>query len=724
MTTIDPAQIKNNYPNPLDNYRSYSYQFVLALASNTQVFRDMIGSNPDQPAPLLSAVLQAKTPGEEFVVNGQKAYLLVDTRRFSQYSITGLEMEHVYGSGDPDNPTVPVNTTNVQLIDTTGFTFFNLLMDIFRRRLQTTRSSAFFLLTIFFTGHKDDGTTETVATCYIPLMLLSMGFEIDHRGTEFDIEFMEMEGGPRRDGTMEIINYMGNVQSISTKSGGKPTIGGLISALEKQLNIQSLEYYQKYSNEALTRNGGSNVKLGKLVQYMITVPKEWENFPVSLAARAKNREQMFVAAQNANVSREEFDAEFDLITLQADDQYAQMSFSQTVQITDAIKAILESSLDFLELASTERRLSGSAVAQRTIPTITSDDVTYVVHFDVFPYYLPKVNTDGSSNNQIAAGTKNVIGSSSSIRNLMTYNYIFSGLNSHITDLKIKYLPEAAIAFDTTIDLGGNRFASNAQAGSVRSNVEEVSRSTNKRTESYSPDLRAGDPIFYPFKTQDQQNNNVEQNTESMSHEEAIDASRKMGEYTQTYAYIHFLSSIELDMTIRGNPNLIQKYADRNHRGGIPPHFQIIDSPSIRRIAVGGDPSENYNNLLASGIANAKNNYYTLYVAPRIASFANAGGHDPLLDGPDVSVQPVFCKINIYSPNVDYTGAPLRDSNPNEPLFTNKFFFNGPYMVLFVKTSFSGGEFTHTLSMIPYDVSGTVTANDEPSRPNNATIRGA
>ena len=62
---------------------------------------------------------------------------------------------------------------------------------------------------------------------------------------------------------------------------------------------------------------------------------------------------------------------------------------------------------------------------------------------------------------------------------------------------------------------------------------------------------------------------------------------------------------------------------------------------------------------------------------------------------------------MLAPNVDFNGNYVQ----GESMFTDKFFFNGPYMVLFVQTSFSNGEFSHTLSMIPYDVSGIVTQND-------------
>jgi hypothetical protein len=114
------------------------------------------------------------------------------------------------------------------------------------------------------------------------------------------------------------------------------------------------------------------------------------------------------------------------------------------------------------------------------------------------------------------------------------------------------------------------------------------------------------------------------------------------------------------------------------------------------------------------------------VYPRIASFAkaNSPGTDVLLDGPDVSVLPLFCKVNIQAPNVDFTGDIRKNKDgTSQSLFTDEFFFNGPYMVLLISTEFAGGDFTQKLDMIPYDVSGTVTANDEASKPNKTKVGG-
>ena len=731
MTTINQSQLLNEYKNPLDAYRSYSYQFLLTLSSTTQSLREMIGNYKGgrggpvtSASPLLAASKTVKRPGDAFTVNGQTAYLLVDTRRFSQYSITKLDMEHVYGSGSSNNPTVPVSATHMQLIDTTGMSFFNLLMETFRNKLQTTRSSAFFLLTIIFTGHKDDGTTETISTCFIPMMLLTMGFKLDHRGTTFEIDFMETESAPQRGGAMEIMNSLGKVTSISSK-GSSSTVGGLVSALERRLNVQSMTFFKKYTNSALQTN--ANAKAGKLVQYMITVPSTWEKFPITTAARSKNKEQIFLAAEQAGATRDAAAAAFDSVKLKDEGEYTQMSFSQTVTITDAIKSILESSTEFLALASEDKVKAGTAQTFKTSVNVTCDDNSYVVHFDVFPYYLPKVNTDKgnetANTSAVSAGGKTVIGPSTEIRNLMTYNYIFTGKNSHIKDLTIEYLPESAVALDTNLDLGQSRFKTVSGQGQKAVSVDKASESAVKKTTSFVPDLRGSDPIFFAIQSQDQQNNVAAQKNERMTSDEARDAFKKKQEYTNTMAYVHFISSIELDMTIRGNPNIIKKFADRNERGGVGPHSSIIDATGISRInAATGEPDDIYNSVLAQKISTAKSLYYSEYVQPRIAGVTKAGppGSDQFMTGPDVSVSPVFCKINILAPNVDSMGDYLRDlSDPNRPdkppYFTDEFFFNGPYMVLFVKTTFEDGDFQHTLSMIPYIASETVTKKDEPTK---------
>jgi hypothetical protein len=676
----------------------------------------MIQGDGNGSGALIGAALKAKL-GEQFTVGNEKAWLVVDTRRFSQYSITDLEMEHIYGTGSRVNPTVPSNTMKMKLIDTTGLTFFNFMMDLMRNKLKSTRASAFFLLSIVFVGHRDDGTTETISTCHIPLTLLLMSFEFTSSGSLFDIEFMELEGAPQRGAALEHINSLGSIATISTQ-GKANTIGDMLDVLEDRLNVQSLEFFQKFQNDQMQKGGGK-LKLGKLVQYMITIPDEWRQFPVTNATRSRNVEMMHKTTKPAGKDKEDTKKEVSVKQIESDSRYSQLTFSNSMTITDAIKAILESSKEFTDLQSKEKRLAGNAVSFKTITTITSDEATYVVHFDIYPYYIPKVDEKGSALQ--AGSTGNTVGASK-VKNLITYDYIFTGGNSHIKNLKIQYNPESAIALDTNLELGSSRFAYVASDGQKEKKTKSVAVGANK-SDTDLPQIRPGDPIFFAMKTVDQKKNNVAQRTEELEKEEDKKVFKSKQEYTQTMATLHFLSSIVLDVEIRGNPNIIRKFADRSTRYGVAPHYQIVSVDSVNAF----DPqtqdtgNNNFFNSLKNGVSSAKAKYIADFVKPRIDSYRKGGkGGDDLLNGIDVSILPVFVKINILAPNVDWTGE-FNDANN---LFTNEFFFKGPYQLLFVKTTFHNGSFDHLMTMIPYDVAGSYsTSSDGRSLPQTKSING-
>lgn len=728
-TSFDQSQVTNNYPNPLDDFVSHSYHFILSVANTTTAFEGMIGSD-GTTTPYLSKVLDAKHPGAEITLqNGEKAWVICDTRRFSAYQITDVSMEHIYGTGNPQNPTVPSNVTSISLTDSTGMSFFNMLIDLFRNKIKSTRSSCFFMLTIVFTGHDASGNTTTISTCNIPLLMLSMEFELDHKGSVYELIMMETEAGISAGHSMDIINSLGDTQSIE----GEPTVAGMIQALEDQLNTKSVDFYRSYTNDAISR-GGTSDTFGKLVQYMITVPEEWRGFECSTAVRTRYEEQLHLAVEAEEITEEQANAALAQApqVIQAGSK-TQMSFSSTTAITDAIKSILESSIDILRLASEERRKEGRGEGFRIVTNVTSDTNSYLVHFDIFPYRYPKlveedVNARGPQNGtQIQPDTSNTVGNRTTIRNMMTYNYIFTGKNSHILDLKIKYLPESAIALDMTVDIGQNRFASNAAQGQTRQGALDAAEDGKKtRTTSFSPNIRPGDPIFFPPKSKDQAQNANSQHVEAVSKTQALDTFRAKQEYTQSMAYMHFLSSLNLNMLIRGNPNLLIKYADRNARGGMAPHPSFIGSSEIAAInsSVSTPNQSIFQSVVQGRLTSAKTKYYDDYVAPRIRRTVNPSSDgDALLAGPDVSVEPVFCKLNLLAPNIDYTTGEFAtaDSAGNPvPMYTDEFFYNGPYMVLVVRTTFEGGEFTHDLSMIPYDVSGTGAVLDQnPSAPSRA-----
>ena len=684
----------NNYPNPLDNFRSYSYHFVMTAASTTEAFRHLI---VDNGRPMLSAI-QSKSLGDEFELGGQKSYLVVDTRRFSQYSITSLEMEHIYGSGNPTNPSVPVNTTSIKLIDTTGLSFFNFMMDLFRNKLKTTRASAFFLVSIIFVGHRDDGTTETISTCHIPMILLTMGFSLNEKGSEFDIQMMEVEGAPQR-GHQQMAN-LGMIKSVCTKKDGNNTIGEMIDDLEEQLNIQSLEFYQKFSNA--DTESKAPLKLGKLVQYMITVPNtekyNWYQMKISNAR------------QNGVTELEHRKDGTRLQTSTAPkSSYSQLSFSYGMSIPDAIKAILESSNQFIDLASEQKAKAGEMKAFKTITSITCDESTYLIHFDVYPYHVPNVDKKA---NEVTPGNKNIVGEKSLVRNLIYYDYIFSGMNSHIKDLKIQYDPTSAVALDTDVNIGTSRQADISAQGQKTVKVTQQTTAKTEAKEVSYPQIRAGDPIFIPIVSKDQFNSNTAfRSSEMYSTQEAVKNFKKKQEYSKNYSSLHFLSSISVDMTVRGNPNIIRKFADRDERGGAAPHDTIISVQALNALETQGQDSakNNFTNSIKNRLTSAKQKYINEYVVPKISQFDKKAetNEDGLMNKVDISTLPVFIKLNIRAPKTDWTG----DFSDAKNMYTDEFFYNGPYMLLVLKTTFSNGDFEHNMSLMPYVVSDKFT-NDK------------
>lgn len=678
-----------NYANPLDHFRSHSYHFILTVANSTEAHRKMLDKG------FLSSI-NSTMLGDRVKIEGEKAYLLVDTRRFSQFSITDFEMSQAYGTGSTDNPSVPVSGIKVKLVDTTGLTFFNFLMHTLRNRIQSTKGSAFYMLSILFVGHTDTGTTETISTCHIPMVMASMGFEYSSSGSTYDMEFFEVEGNP---GTAipQLVD-LSDIQAISTE--GRPnTVGGMLQALEDRLNLNSVRFFHKYSNEANKKSRDTRntyAQAGKLVQYMITAPKEWEEFPLNTAGKSENVEQYFIAKTKAvqDQLKAASDAAAKTAAAQkARDSYASFSYSTSVQ--DAIKVILESSKQYLDLASTQKMREGKAIAPKVVVNITSDATTYLVHYDIYEYKAPKMDIE---NGQVKTSPFLQM-PDGRVRNLLVYDYIHSGRSSHILDLKVEFSPyAAAAALDVDINLGQGRFADNAEAGQKIKLVDQASVDGEETSTHFNPLMRPGEPVFPPVKTRDQQTHFSSLNTEEMNRQEAHRNLKAKQEHTNTMAVLHFLGSLQAQMTIRGNPNLLKKYCDRQYRGGIPRHVLSMKVDDLKDLTADSADAFFTNNVKGK-VKSGKDEYYKTFVLPRIDKAGSTG--DEILDGPDIATYPLFAQINIFAPNVDFLGNTI----PGNPQFPNRFFYNGAYQVPIITHLFSNGMFTQVMTLIPWDING-------------------
>jgi hypothetical protein len=724
---------QHNYPNPLDNFRSYSYHFTLVVGNTTEAYRKLLTPTESGSVSFRDIVSQTRL-GEK--INGMDAYVILDTKRYSHFTVDSFECHHIFGTGKIQNPTVPSVAHKMRVTDTTGLSFFNFLMDIMKNKLQSTRASAFFLLSVEFVGHRDDGTTKVIDKCFMNMFLLNLGFKFASSGSVFDLEFIEVSGNPGQ--RIPSINDLGGTLTISTEKRAN-TVGGMIQALEDFLNISSLQFYNKYSNDALKGSKGSKDKkverAGKLVQYMITIPEEWQNFTLDTADKSKNIEQVFVARKkenekNAKKLEQDAIASGKSTEAAAKARASYLSLHDNLSIQDALSMILESSKEFLDLASFERRLQGEAVLHKTVAGVTSDSNTYVIHFDVYPYRAPKIEVkdDPQYSDAMSRRLKYQVASPKKAaaslpdgrpRNLITYDYLFTGRNSQILDLDIQFSPTSVVGLDRDLEIGDKRFANISQAGASRSEMDKQSSPTTEKTPDFNPNIRPSDPIFFPIKLKDEKTNHAGERTEELSGEQARAVVRAKREYSATMAFLHFTGSLQTQLTIRGNPNLIRKYGDVVLRGGIPPHPSSLISANdlemfTTTLSAAPDIEKYFKNRMSTRFQSAKLEYFNKYVKPKHDDEMRKSADDPLLDGSDVATCPVFVKINIKAPNFDLAGNVI---DPKE-MYTQKFFYQGYYMILAMTTSFENGTFKHVLSLVPVDYDGsfsnaTTTAPTEP-----------
>ena len=142
------------------------------------------------------------------------------------------------------------------------------------------------------------------------------------------------------------------------------------------------------------------------------------------------------------------------------------------------------------------------------------------------------------------------------------------------------------------------------------------------------------------------------------------------------------------MTVRGNPNLISKYADITTRGGIAKHQQFISSQTITNAISSSEIKTFYDRYIKKDLNNFRSSYYDSYVVPKF--------NKP--EQQDISAGPVFAKINIKGPMSDWTNF-MNESGVDQT-YTGDFFYNGLYRLVVVNTTFSNGQFSHELHMIP------------------------
>lgn len=214
-TSESPATLINNTDktdNPLRKYRSYSYQFFLVAADNTQIFQNILtnaqnvnvqntSATPNDPNS--TKFFERPTTGNPrgAISTSYGSYsIVIDTRMDTDYIIQDVEWGTTFvgNSNDSDSP-VALNTVltdgKMTIVEPRGVNFLNTLADL-ADTLKVDPSVMPFMLKVIFIGHNDDGSVDQI-TDIPPFGIFFTGItgSVDSNGATYHMKYVGAVNG-------------------------------------------------------------------------------------------------------------------------------------------------------------------------------------------------------------------------------------------------------------------------------------------------------------------------------------------------------------------------------------------------------------------------------------------------------------------------------------------------------------------------------------------------
>lgn len=700
-------------PNPLDDFQSYSVHYVL-LACRTTVAASVFADDGHAVDTLL-AINDAKYLGSPITIGDSTndVFLVMDTRRFGQFTVESLKYD-VYVNGLHKGASTSNLATDLSMVvlDSVGISFANFMQWLMDDQMKANFDGIIFMLRTVFVGHKPDGTSETVQTETIPMHLFRMEINLDYAKGAYTLEFM-----PNMNFDTKTFSRFMTVETATTMSTGKGknTLGGLIQSFEDELNTKSLKYYNKVQETIASTGGKLGVSgVGRLVQYMITLPQTWESYEVlgsnignalETKFKSKSASETKVKTDKAE-SAEEAKAKADNrpqgTPAQAID--SNTSVQPGMGITEALDVVFKQVPDIAKAGNFKTSESGAGEIKffKYIVGITSDDHVMVVHIDVVDFKVPDLFTaaDKASNAQTVADKENEyyhVNKETGERipkDFIEYDFIFTGKNKDIMNFEMK-IQEFQMLLASNLRIGDGAMSS-ASAG-----IEDAEKVNAENIEVPSGDNTGGllyarqyDPLVLPLNSASALRNFSNYAlgfTKTEKGKEVVSQSQK---YTKNLSVFYAGSPVTVALTIKGNPLIMHKF----NMGTFLKHDKTEKPTTSTSLPVSGNPSKKaYREDLEDRILKAN---------PKSLSKNSDGTFSPVFTGlsdKSYAVSPVYAKINVMGPNVDFkTNEPLE--NTGDPYATSVL-SNNFYVVFKVTNNFAGSIFTQDLELYSHSVFG-------------------
>lgn len=701
--------------NPLDNFRSYSYHHILVVGNNSEGIRQLTENGNSG---FLSKVSGAQL-GEDI---GNNVFLLVDTRKTSDFQIESLNYEAYVTAGKvtktPTDNIIIGSLVTMRLIDPSGIGFFNYMHYLIHEKLMTDVTGLQFLLHTAFVGHDDDGNTRYMPEHSISIPLIMAGefnlAEFGVKGGLYDISFACANNGSAH--LLTNVSFLPEVIDIKAKDN---LLGNAIQSLENQLNLKSKEFYLHYNPQFKNSDGtisgdtsqgtvkNENAHNGRLVQYMITIPESWFYYWVDVHQVNSEEIDWVKKKKETPEAQASSTAEEKEPTPEQTSYDALLSTAQGMSIADVLGMIFKNTDKVNKMFNMDTKKEGTGKCYKILTSITSNTETVMVHYDVAEFDLPDVNQlakikDASKDANNLPKRDNGI----TPENAIEYDYLFSGKNSHILDMDIKANNLFVALMSST---------SGGAAACQRIQEENQKHKSDVSPSELKVDLNEClpmQPLCRPSITSSQAVN-LAPNVNKQ-----LPQTKKRAENVQ-----HFhraladlnAATIQPNVKIRGNPKLLTRYTIES----IPPHISYYGK--VQDFLNASDKEDTYNDKETNWEYDPKSQKkvtgsnavtkahvdhrafieknHLQKVKKDIAETSAAADNKSYLAGG------TWVKINIFAPR-DYPfnrGATSSDDNVNS--YKQQFFYDSWYLLAKITNTFSGGSFTQELQLLSYDLYG-------------------
>lgn len=689
--------------NRLDPFRSHSVHYVVVAARSTEDVRAFTDGSAEAQSRSLQAIEATKQLGDEILMRGEtsvnRAYLVLDTRRFSQFTIDNFSLETlIAGFQVPGSNSPHVTGTNLSftVIDNVGISFANFLQYLMDQKLQVSYDGMTLLVRVLFVGHLEDGSTRVVQSVTVPAIFNKIELELTDTKGVYNCTLFPLLGMTSNRQLNSRWTSIGNAITYFTGESSN-TLGALVASFEQSLNRESLKRYTQLN--AQTQQPGQGTKqgtrYGRPVQYMITIPKKWESYrftgPAQGAATEINfaellKEEEAKRQGQANQSRQKSAPNS---AAPAKDGYVAVDPDWT--ITDVLDKMFAQTGEVSKLANFSESTPNSESIKfyKQLVSVTSDNEAFTVHVDVVEFEVPNVElaSRGSTVSQQDEFLYQVVQEPGRAprkepRNFIELDYIFSGKNLDVLALDLK-IENLNIMLMQAVKIGAGELEDATIKGQDQADGTGVG--ADSRTVQ---GMRQKDPFLMPQMTPLQRSNFSDIGARARD-ESNLTPQEVNQQYVRNLSAFYNAGPISAKLQLRGNPDIMAGITLQS----LPRHVSAVTvTASTGEISsVNTSVKENYRaelekNLLGPGITRLSSGAFKV--------------QSPL-SGPSFVTSPVFVKVNVFGPNVNFlTNAPIAGQD-----FAQQLFYQNYYFLEKITSKIEGAKFTQELELKSYSVYG-------------------